>query len=185
MQIHAITETRDEMNENGIVTITDTNIPCDAALIADRSLITARNEAMKKAEEIAKIQSSQNGYLATAYFSGNDMIVAGRALGTGLRPADPGRGPDDTGTNYAALAISKILQCVRTGAPAGLTADFPKGEFNYKGSVILESSDGWRVYFSFSGFPDPKNDNAVAMACAGSFIEAMKYYTTFPGILTE
>jgi hypothetical protein len=165
-------------------TVTDTNIPNDAALIVDRSLRAARAEAIKVAEQIALTQASQNGYLATAYFNEGDMILAGRPLGTGLRPQDPARGPEDHGTNYAALAISKIIQCVRTGKPAGTTEGFPKGEFEYKGSVILGTTEGWHVYFAFSGFPDPKNDNAVAMACASSFVEAMKYYTGFPEMLT-
>ena len=173
------------MSESNNVTVMDVNIPNDMALIVERSLRTARKEAMETADSIAKAQTSKNGYLATAYFTDDEMIVGGKVLGTGLRPADPSRGPDDAGTNYAALAIAKILQCVRTGAPAGRDAVYPKGEFQYKGSVILESVNGWRVYFSFSGFPDPKNDNAVSMACANSFIEAMKHYTSFSNLLTE
>ena len=173
------------MNDSNIMTVMDENIPYDAALIVERCLRTARDEAMKTAESITKIQASQHGYLATAYFSDNDMVLSGRALGTGLRAPDPSRGPDDTGSNYASMAVAKIIQCIRTGAPAGTIAGFPKGEYQYKGSVILESVDGWRVYFSFSGFPDPANDNAVALACANSFIEAMKFYTSFPRMLTE
>jgi hypothetical protein len=172
------------MSENTIVTVMDADIPNDAALVVGRNLRVARDAAFRRAQAIAANLPGKNGYLATAYFCDGEMVLEGKALGTGLRPSDPARGPEDKGTNYAALAISKIIQCVRTGQPAGLIAGFPKGEFEYKGSVILESTDGWRVYFSFSGFPDPKDDNAVAVACAESFVDAMKYYSEFPKKLT-
>jgi hypothetical protein len=173
------------MDENAKEAIIDSNIPYDTALAVDRSLKSARETAISKAEEISKNGSSSNGYLATGYFCDGELVIGGKAFGTGIRPADPSRGPDDNGTNYAALAIAKVLQSVRSGKPAGTIAGFPKGEYSYKGGLILESKAGWRVYIAYSGFPAPEDDIAAARSCADSFIEAMKYYAEFSKVSVE
>lgn len=68
------------------------------------------------------------------------------------RDADPNRGPEDTGSNYAAVALSKMFEMVETSNDSGTTPNRrpKKGEFGYRGGLVLRKGK-WRLFVCFSG----------------------------------
>lgn len=68
------------------------------------------------------------------------------------RGPDPERGEGDTGSNYAAVAFSKLAEMLDTDNDSGTTVgrDVKKGEFGYRGGVMLREGK-IRMLTFFSG----------------------------------
>jgi hypothetical protein len=80
------------------------------------------------------------------------------------QPEPDKRGADDKGTNYIAVASSKLAEMVSTGMNSG-SASRPllNGELGYQGGVVRVNSAGLRFYTSFSG-ATPEQDVLIAQA---------------------
>jgi hypothetical protein len=73
-------------------------------------------------------------------------------VGDMKRLPDPGRGPEDHGSNYIAVAFSKLAEMIVTSNNSGTTIGrLPmKGEFGYPGGVIQRIGKT-RIFAFFSG----------------------------------
>lgn len=88
-----------------------------------------------------------------------------RVTGRMERAPDPERGQNDTGTNYLAVAMSKIAEMVSTLIHSGMAQRPAKfGEFKFKGGVIYATQTHY-LFFAFSG-GTPEEDVKVATAGA-------------------
>jgi len=92
-----------------------------------------------------------------------------------------GRKPDgdenDHGANYAAVSFSKFAEMMETRANSGTTKDRPpkKGEFGYRGGVILE--EGEIIMFAFFSGGSEDEDVAVASAAILTLRDALKAFS--------
>lgn len=85
-----------------------------------------------------------------------------RVCGRYSRPSDPIRGADDTGTNYLAVAFSKVADMVRTQQASGHSKIVPKGELGFEGGHVVVKDD-YTAYVAFSG-GTAEQDTQVALA---------------------
>lgn len=76
------------------------------------------------------------------------LVVVGRFV----READPARGPDDHGSNYAAVAWAKMAEMLSTGTDSGTLPErqVKKGENGYRGGVTIRIGE-YRLLVCFSG----------------------------------
>ena len=81
------------------------------------------------------------------------------------RDPDPSRGKDDKGTNYFAVAMSKLAGMLSTGCDSGEIHFRPlkSGEVPYRGGIVIETADAF-VYIAFSGGTE---DEDVSIATEG------------------
>lgn len=87
------------------------------------------------------------------------------------RLPDPvNRGPEDTGTNYAAVGCSKLAEMIITSNNSGTTdGRLPmKGEFGYRGGAVHRSGDT-RLFAFFSG-GTAEEDLEVALEALASLV---------------
>jgi hypothetical protein len=85
-----------------------------------------------------------------------------RVIGSFERLPDPEhRGPDDQGSNYLAIAWSKICDMIRTDNASGHDPRKPNGETGYRGGVL--GFNGIYTYVAFSGGTE-NEDVLIALA---------------------
>lgn len=94
------------------------------------------------------------------------IVVVGR-FHRGPKPDTKG----DNGANYAAVALAKFAQMLRTGEDSG--TDAVKGEFAYRGGVIREVA-GRKVMVAFSGGTQ-EEDVAIAEYAVASLEDDLHF----------
>lgn len=117
----------------------------------DEKIVNAVLDAMeKKAKQLGVTGVAV--YMDARVTNGNTMHPHVRVVERLERPAQPeDRGPDDTGTNYFGVVMTKVGEMLSTMKDSG-QADRPprKGEFGWPGGLIFVDEGGSR-YFAFSG----------------------------------
>lgn len=115
---------------------------------------------------IAKEEAIENGVaFVLAQREGDDFPrVAFRVLGNIERDPDSSRGADDTGTNYFAVAMSKLADMMSSHTDSGhLKRPLKFGEVPYRGGLIKKVEGG----FLYTGFSGGTEDQDVAIAKKG------------------
>lgn len=99
-----------------------------------------------------------------------------RVVNRAFRDPDPeGRGPDDQGTNYYAVAWAKVAQMLRTQKDSGTRFDelgqpvIRYGEVPYRGGRIV--SDGKRFFLTAFSGSTAENDLIIASAGIKALLE--------------
>lgn len=124
--------------------------------------------AIWRALDVMKEKANENGIEGVAAILirsvGEVLTLSPKFLvcGKSLRPAGE-RGPNDPGTDYFAIAWSKIAEMIYTGEDSGQTKIVPKGEFGFRGGCMVDT--GKFVYYAaFSGGTE---DEDVGIALTG------------------
>ena len=80
-------------------------------------------------------------------------------VGGYFRPADPARSDGDTGTNWAIVAWTKIVEMIETLANSGTTKGriLRKGELGYLGGLADAWNGGTFLFVAFSGATEQKD----------------------------
>ncbi len=98
---------------------------------------------------VAVVMACHNANVTTGK---SDLLPHFRVVGRFERPPEPEtRGLTDTGTNYLAIAWSKVAEMVSTQADSGSAYRAERnGECGYQGGLVRQRGE-WTYFVAFSG----------------------------------